>query len=169
MLFRSHKSDAGGIRLDIRDQMHLDSAYRSLLAEVKDKCPEAKLEGVLVEKMYLEGEEVIIGMKRDTNFGPMLMFGMGGIYVEAFHDVSFRIAPLDMDEIHRMIDETVAGKVLRGLRGTMYDVDAVASVIHALGQMAVDFTQIQEIEINPLKVLRSEKGAIALDARMILL
>lgn len=164
-----HKSDAGGIRLDIRDQAHLDSAYRSLLAEVKDKCPEAKLEGVLVEKMYLEGEEVIIGMKRDTNFGPMLMFGMGGIYVEAFHDVSFRIAPLDMDEIHRMIDETVAGKVLRGLRGTMYDVDAVASVIHALGQMAVDFTQIQEIEINPLKVLKSEKGAIALDARMILL
>lgn len=163
-----HKSDAGGIRLDIRDQAHLDNAYRSMLAEVKDKRPKAKLEGVLVEKMYVAGAEVIIGMKRDTNFGAMLMFGMGGIYVEAFHDISFRIAPLDDDEIQQMIRETVAGKILMGLRGTMYDVNAVANVIQAIGQMAIDFPHIQEIEINPLKVLPEGSGVVALDARMIL-
>ena len=96
------------------------------------------------------------------------MFGLGGIYVEAFRDVSFRIAPVDIKEIQRMIEETAAGKILMGLRGTTYDVEAVALVIHSIGRIALDFPAIQEIEINPLKVLEKGKGAVALDARMIL-
>jgi acyl-CoA synthetase (NDP forming) len=139
-----------------------------MLSEVQEKRPQARLAGVLVEKMYMGGEEVIVGMKRDANFGAMLMFGLGGIYVEAFRDVSFRIAPVDIKEIQRMIEETAAGKILMGLRGTTYDVEAVALVIHSIGRIALDFPAIQEIEINPLKVLEKGKGAVALDARMIL-
>lgn len=163
-----HKSEAGGIRLNIRDEEQLDNAYQAVLSEVQEKRPQARLAGVLVEKMYMGGEEVIVGMKRDANFGAMLMFGLGGIYVEAFRDVSFRIAPVDIKEIQRMIEETAAGKILMGLRGTTYDVEAVALVIHSIGRIALDFPAIQEIEINPLKVLEKGKGAVALDARMIL-
>jgi len=163
-----HKSEAGGIRLNIRDEEQLDNAYQAMLSEVQEKRPQARLAGVLVEKMYMGGEEVIVGMKRDANFGAMLMFGLGGIYVEAFRDVSFRIAPVDIKEIQRMIEETAAGKILMGLRGTTYDVEAVALVIHSIGRIALDFPAIQEIEINPLKVLEKGKGAVALDARMIL-
>lgn len=163
-----HKSDAGGIRLNIEDDESLITAYDNLFETVKKNAPGAVLQGVMVEKMYKAGEEIIVGMKRDENFGPLLMMGMGGIYVEAFKDVSFRIAPIGENEIRKMIAETVAGKVLAGLRGTHYDIDAVAAIIKKIGQISVDFPEIKEIEINPLKVLFKGEGAVALDSRMIL-
>ena len=116
----------------------------------------------------MQGEEVIVGMKRDANFGPLLLFGMGGIYVEAIKDVSFRIAPVGAESVREMIAETAAGKILNGLRGIRYDVDAVVQTILALGQLSLDFPQIQEIEINPLKVFADGNGAYALDSRMII-
>ncbi len=163
-----HKSDAGGIRLNIEDDASLSAAYDDLFKTVKKNAPDAVLQGVIVEKMYKTGEEIIVGMKRDANFGPLLMMGMGGIYVEAFKDVSFRIAPVNEDEIRKMIAETAAGKVLAGLRGTQYDIEAVAAIIKKIGQISLDFPEIKEIEINPLKVLRKGEGAIALDSRMIM-
>ena len=163
-----HKSDAGGIRLDIKDETTLAAAYENMLAQVKQNVPQATIQGVLVEKMQMQGEEVIVGMKRDANFGPLLLFGMGGIYVEAIKDVSFRIAPVGEESVRKMIAETAAGKILNGLRGIRYDVDAVVQTILALGQLSLDFPQIQEIEINPLKVFADGNGAYALDSRMII-
>ena len=163
-----HKSDAGGIALNISGEDAIAQAYTNMLARVKQNAPQATILGVLVEKMTNEGEEVIVGMKRDANFGALLMFGMGGIYVEAFKDVSFRIAPLSREEIKEMIMETAAGKILNGLRGSIYDLEAVIDMLEALSQMCVDLPAIQEIEINPVKVFLSGKGALALDSRMIL-
>jgi acetyltransferase len=163
-----HKSDAGGIRLDVKDERALAAAYESMLAQVKQNAPQATIQGVLVEKMQKQGEEVIVGMKRDANFGPLLLFGMGGIYVEAIKDVSFRIAPVGEESVRKMIAETAAGKILNGLRGIRYDVDAVIQTILALGQLSLDFPEVQEIEINPLKVFADGNGAYALDSRMII-
>ncbi len=163
-----HKSDAGGIRLNIRDDESLRIAYSDLISTVQKNAPQATIRGVMVEKMIEKGEEIIVGMKRDVNFGPLLMIGMGGIYVEAFKDVSFRIAPIGEDEIRKMIAETVAGKILAGLRGIQYDLEAVISIVKAISQISMDFPEIKEIEINPLKVLPEGQGAVALDSRMIL-
>ena len=163
-----HKSDAGGIYLNIEGDADLIAAYDNLFKTVKKNAPKAVLQGVMVEKMYKAGEEIIIGMKRDENFGPLLMMGMGGIYVEALKDVSFRIAPVSENEIRKMIAETAAGKVLAGLRGTHYDIDAVVENIKKIGQISVNFPEIKEIEINPLKVLHQGEGAVVLDSRMIL-
>lgn len=162
-----HKSDAGGIRLNIGDDVALDDAYDDLIQTVRKNVPHASVQGVMVEKMIGAGEEVIVGMKRDENFGPLLMMGMGGIYVEALKDVSFRIAPIGEEEIRAMIRETVAGKILTGLRGMEYDVDAVVEVMQAISRISVDFPQIRELEINPLKVLTKGQGVVALDSRMI--
>ncbi|MGV8025034.1 MAG: acetate--CoA ligase family protein [Anaerolineaceae bacterium] len=163
-----HKSDVGGIRLNIKDGKDLSTAYRELICTIQKNAPQATIQGVMVEKMIEKGEEIIVGMKRDINFGPLLMIGMGGIYVEAFKDVSFRIAPIGENEIKKMISETVAGKILAGLRGIPYDIEAVISIVKAISQISMDFPEIREIEINPLKVLPEGQGAVALDSRMIL-
>ena len=163
-----HKSDAGGIRLNIQDAQHLELDYQAMMRDVHNNVPNAQIVGVLVEKMYQGGEEVIVGMKRDDNFGPMLMFGMGGIYVEAFKDVSFRIAPMAEDEIREMIMETAAGRILSGLRGVEYDIDSLVKVLKALAELSIAIPQIKEIEINPLKVMPRGEGVVALDSRMIL-
>ena len=163
-----HKSDAGGIRLNIRDDETLNIAYSELISTVQKNAPQATIQGVIVERMIEKGEEIIVGMKRDVNFGPLLMIGMGGIYVEAFKDVSFRIAPIKENEIRRMITETVAGKILAGLRGIQYDIEAVIEIVKAISQISIDFPEIKEIEINPLKVLPLGQGTIALDSRMIM-
>lgn len=163
-----HKSDVGGIRLDIKDDEDLNAAYDELISTVQKNVPQAIIQGMMVEKMVVKGEEIIVGMKRDANFGPLLMIGMGGIYVEAFKDVSFRIAPVGEEEIKKMITETVAGKILAGLRGVQYDIEAVIGIVKAISQISMDFPEIQEIEINPLKVLPQDQGAVALDSRMIM-
>lgn len=163
-----HKSDVGGIRLNIKDADALNAAYDDLISTVQKNAPQAIIRGVLVEKMYNQGEEIIVGMKRDINFGALLMIGMGGIYVEAFKDVSFRIAPVGEEEIRKMIAETATGRILMGLRGIKYDIDAVISIVKAISQISIDFPEIMEIEINPLKVLTAGQGAVALDSRMIL-
>jgi acetyltransferase len=117
--------------------------------------------------MAPKGNEVIIGMKRDPGFGPMIMFGFGGIFVELFKDVSFRIAPLTTNDAREMVLSTKAGKLLQGYRGERAkDIDAIVDVILKLSQIAIDFREIEEIEINPLLVL--EKGVLALDGRAIL-
>jgi acetyltransferase len=164
-----HKSDAGGIRLGLHGKSETAEAYVQMMEEISEKAPAARLEGAMVEAMAPHGQEVIIGMRRDPSFGPMIMFGLGGIYVELFADVAFRIAPISEEEARDMILETRAGKLLFGFRGTpQADIGAVVKVIRLLGQLALDLPQISEIEINPLIVYPQGQGVLALDCRAIL-
>ena len=163
-----HKSEAGGIWLNLMDDQAVRAAYEEMFAAIHKSHPEANLEGALVEKMAPRGHELIVGMRRDPAFGPLVMFGLGGIYVELFGDVAFRVAPMTRRDAYEMISQTKAGKLLSGLRGQLpADIDAVVDCILRLGQLALDFPQIEEIEMNPLLVFERGKGAIALDARAI--
>lgn len=162
-----HKSDVGGIRLNLNDPQSVETAYQDMFSSIAARLPQARLEGVLVERMAEKGQEVIIGMRRDPNFGPLMMFGLGGIYVELFGDVSFRVAPLSRRDALEMIQQTHAGKLLSGFRGAEPgDLQAVVDVILRLSQLALDFPQIAEMEINPLRVF--PHGVLALDGRIIL-
>ena len=125
------------------------------------------MEGVLVEMMANGGHEVIVGVRRDPQFGPLIMFGMGGVYVEVLTDLAFRIAPVNRTDALDMIHETKAGQLLSGLRGQAAgNVEAVADCIVSLSRLALDFPQIREVEINPLLVSAVE--AVALDGRIVL-
>ncbi len=163
-----HKSDAGGIRLNLKSLAEARAAYAEMVQGIHALRPDAQIDGVLVEKMAARGQEVIVGMRRDPGFGPLMMFGLGGIYVELFKDVSFRVAPLTRRDALDMIEQTRAGRLLTGFRGSRpADVDAVVDVLLRLSQIAVDFPEIDEIEINPLLVYEKGSGAVALDSRLI--
>jgi acetyltransferase len=164
-----HKSDAGGILLNLEDEKAVERGFEGIIEKINGFLPQAKIEGVLIEAMAPKGQEVIIGMRRDPQFGPLIMFGLGGVYVELFGDVAFRVAPFTRRDAVEMIHQTKAGRLLGGLRGQApADIDAVVDCLLRLGQIALDFPEIDEIEINPLTVLPQGKGAIALDARAIL-
>ena len=164
-----HKSDAGGIRLNLADGTAVRQAYDAMMAEIGAARPEAKLEGVMIERMAPKGQEVIIGMRRDPGFGPLMMFGLGGIYVELFKDVSFRVAPLSAEDARQMITETRAGRLLTGFRGQPHaDLAAVVDVLLRLSRLALDHPEVEEAEVNPLLVFPAGQGALALDGRVIL-
>ncbi len=164
-----HKSEAGVVKVGIENDQKFADTYKLLMEKAYGYNQNAVIEGILVEKMAAGGEEVIIGMKRDPGFGPVMMFGMGGIFVELFKDVAFRIAPINEHEAEDMIRETKAFQLLSGWRGGgKYDIKSISKVILQLSQLAVDFPQIQEIEINPLRVYTEGKGVVGLDCRMIL-
>lgn len=160
-----HKSEAGGIKLDLAGPPAVAAAYQHMLA----RAGQSRMEGALVEAMAPAGNEVIVGMRRDPQFGPLIMFGLGGIYVELWADVSFRVAPFNRHEALALINETRAGRLLAGLRGRgRSDIEAVADCILRLSQLALDFPQIEEVEINPLLVLAEGEGVMALDGRILL-
>jgi acetate---CoA ligase (ADP-forming) len=164
-----HKSDIGGIALNLWSADEIERALSVMRERITKAKPEADITGFLIEKMAPEGLEVIVGMRRDPTFGPLIMFGLGGVFVELFKDVGFGVAPLTEGQIHQMIDETKAGQLLRGYRGgAAYDADAVVDAIGRLSQLALDFPRISEVEINPLLVFPRGEGAKVLDARMIL-
>ena len=164
-----HKSEAGGIRLNLRNANELRVAYNEMLAHITQNYPEVHILGVMVEKMAPKGQEVIVGMRRDATFGPMLMFGMGGVLVEQIKDIRFKVAPLSEEDIDDMIAGTIAGKLLAGYRGASKgDIAAVKDVIARLSQLALDFPAIAEVEINPLIVYPQGQGTLALDTRAIL-
>jgi acyl-CoA synthetase (NDP forming) len=163
-----HKSDVGGIRLNLETEIDVANEYERLFMDLQRKLPQAKLEGVLIEQMAPRGQEVIVGMRRDPGFGPLVMFGLGGIYVELFKDVSFRVAPVSEQDALEMIHETQAGRLLTGFRGQpKADLKAVVDCICRLGQLALDFPEIEEAEVNPLLVFAKGEGALALDGRVI--
>ncbi|MFN3384380.1 MAG: acetate--CoA ligase family protein, partial [Archaeoglobaceae archaeon] len=160
-----HKSDIGAIRLNVtRD--NLKTEFFDVLSRVENLLPNARIEGVMVQKMITGGREVIIGMKRDPYFGNVLMFGLGGIYVEVFKDVSFKIAPLSKEDAYEMIRKVKSYPLLRGVRGEKgVDIDAIAETILRFSQLSMDYP-ILEMEINPLKAF--EYGCVAIDFRMLL-
>ena len=162
-----HKSDLGGVALDLPHAAAVRETFALVMNRVKRRSPEARLQGVLVQTMAPPGREVIVGLSRDPQFGPLLMFGLGGIYVEVLEDVSFRIAPISHDEALAMIQEVRAYPLLKGARGERpVDLEAIADCLARVSQLAVDFPRIAELDINPLVV--GEEGAVAVDARVII-
>lgn len=162
-----HKVDVGGVRLNLTSAEDVQNAFREIMA-VGEKL-KAKIDGVFMQRMAPKGREVILGMKRDPHFGPVLMFGLGGIYVEALKDVTFRVAPIRELSAYDMIKSIRAYKLLQGVRGEPpADIEAIADSLKRLSQLSCDHPEIDEIDINPLMVYGEGKGAGVIDARIIL-
>jgi acetyltransferase len=164
-----HKFDVGGVMLDIKSKDEAAESYKKIIKSVNKNIPDANIKGVFVRKMIPPGEEVILGLKRDITFGPVIMFGLGGIFVEIYKDVSFRIAPLDKKSVDNLITETKASAILSGARGrTPRDINSIKQCIMRLSQLAVDCPQIRELDINPLIVLEDGKGSFVADTKIML-
>ena len=164
-----HKSDIGGVRVNVRDADQVRDLFDLLVYRAQRHMPDATIWGVLVQEMVAKGKEVIIGVNRDPQFGPLLMFGMGGIYVEVLKDVTFRIAPVSRQEATQMIDEIRSYHLLRGVRGEKpSDLDAIVDAILRVSQLVTDFPEIVEMDINPLMVHEAGSGAISVDSRFVL-
>ena len=164
-----HKSDAGGVLLNIQDTTAARNGFETLIARAYAAHPGAHLHGVMVQKQVTGGREVIVGFKRDPTFGPLIMFGLGGIYVEVLADVSFRLAPLSASDAAQMIDEVRSARLLAGLRGALpADRDALIEAIVRVGRLAAGHPDIAELDINPLIVLPQGQGVTAVDVRAIL-
>jgi acetyltransferase len=162
-----HKSDIGGVRIGIADRQAVIDAYDLMMLRVQRYAPQASLRGVFVQEMVAGQREVIIGSSRDPQFGPLVMFGLGGIYVEVLRDVSFRIAPFGERHARRMVDEVRSAPLLRGARGEQpCDIDAIVEGLLVVSQMVTDFPEIVEMDVNPLKVGTPGSGAVAVDARI---
>jgi len=160
-----HKSDIGGVVLNIQNAESLQGAYTQIVKRVKTSKPEAHIDGVRIQKQIPDGQEVIVGMVRDPQFGALMMFGSGGVEVEGLNDVAFALAPLNQAEAEKMIRKTWAGRKLKGFRNIPpADEESVIDVLIKLSWLALENESIEEIEINPLHVLR--KGSVALDVRM---
>ncbi len=164
-----HKFDFGGVKLNLNNVSDVRKAYKDINQSVRAKNPKARILGVVVEKMAPPGKEVILGMNRDPQFGPILMFGLGGIYVEALQDVTFRLAPIRELAAKMMIKRTIAHKIFEGFRGEPpYDTAAVEDCLKRLSQLVTDFEEIKELDINPLLVFEKGQGCTTVDARIIL-
>lgn len=164
-----HKFDAGGVRLKIRSVEEAQAAYKEILANARSFNPEARIQGVLVERMARGGVEVILGSTRDPRFGPICMFGLGGTFVEALQDVTFRLAPMWEVSAEIMIRSIKAYKVLQGLRGLPpSDIEAIKDCILRLSQMVSDHPEIAELDINPLIVYPEGEGCVVADSRILL-
>jgi acetyltransferase len=165
----SHKSDIGGVLLYLKNSDSVKAGVYRILRNAREAVPQAGIQGVFVQKMLVEGQEVIVGAFQDPQFGPLVMFGSGGTEVEGLKDVSFALAPLPKAEAGAMIGDTWAGRRLSGYRNLPpADREAVLEIILRLGQLSSDFPRINEIEINPLRVLNTGQGAYAIDARAML-
>lgn len=162
----THKSDIGGVLLNINSPQAVADAFNQITANARKLHPQAEILGVTVQAMILSGQDVIIGVVQDAQFGPLVMFGSGGVEVEGLRDVAFALAPLSRQEAGRMLDDTWAGRKLRGYRNIPpADRQAVIDALICLSQIALDFPELAEIEINPLRVLGEGQGIIALDVR----
>jgi acetyltransferase len=162
-----HKVDVGGVRLNLNSADDVQHAFKDIMA-VGERL-KAKIDGVFMQRMAPKGREVILGMKRDPHFGPILMFGLGGIYVEALKDVTFRVAPIRELSAYDMLRNIRAFKLLEGVRGEPpADLEAIADCLKRLSQLSCDHPEIEEIDINPLMVYGEGKGAGVIDARIIL-
>jgi acetyl coenzyme A synthetase (ADP forming)-like protein len=164
-----HKTDIGGIKLNITSPDDVRDAFDLLVYRGRRYMPDATIWGCQVQQMIKGGREVIIGMNRDPQFGPLLMFGLGGIYVEALKDVTFRVAPIDRREANEMLGEIRAIRLLRGVRGEKpADMAAIAETVLRISQLVTEFPEIVELDINPLMVFETGKGALAVDMRLAL-
>lgn len=164
-----HKFDSGGVILNIENSENAKKAYNDIINNVKKYKKDSNIKGIFVTKMLGKGQEVILGLKRDPSFGPVLMFGLGGIFVEIFKDVSFRVAPVNKDNAISMIKQVKSYALLSGARGMKErDIESIAECIQRLSILAMDFEGIKELDINPLIVFESGKGCAVADAKIML-
>jgi acyl-CoA synthetase (NDP forming) len=162
-----HKFDVGGVLLNLKRPEDVRDAYKKILENMKEHKPEAKIRGVLVQEMVPSSTEVIVGSTKDPHFGPALMFGLGGIFVEVLKDVTFRIAPITEQDAREMIIEIKAYPILKGYRGQPpADIDAIVRILLNTSKLVMDHLDIKELDLNPIMVY--EKGAKTVDARIIL-
>jgi acyl-CoA synthetase (NDP forming) len=162
-----HKFDIGGVALNLKNSSEVKNAYENILMNVNRHKPNAKIVGVLVQEMAPQSTEVIVGAIKDPQFGPALMFGLGGIFVEVLKDVTFRIAPITETDAREMITEVKAYPVLKGYRGQPpVDLNAIVNILLNTSKLVMDYLEIKELDLNPILVY--EKGAKTVDARIIL-
>jgi acetyl coenzyme A synthetase (ADP forming)-like protein len=162
-----HKSDMGGVKLHLNTVQEVADAFELMMLRISRKAPEAELEGVYLEHMVPKGREVILGMTRDPQFGPMLMFGLGGIFVEVMKDVTFHLAPITAEEAMQMLIGTRSYRLLEGVRGEAgVNMPAIADGLQRISQLVTDFPQIAELDINPFIVAPVGEESVAADARI---
>ena len=163
-----HKSDVGGVKVGLKTEQEVKDAFDLMMYRIPKKLPEAHILGVLVQEMVrTSGKEVILGMHRDPHFGPLMMFGMGGIMVEVLKDVSFYLAPLTAEEAKQMLVNTKTYHILKGVRGQEgVDIEAIAEGLQRLSQLVTEFPEIKEMDVNPYVVGAPGTMAIAVDARI---
>jgi acyl-CoA synthetase (NDP forming) len=162
-----HKSDAGGVRVGLADAAEVEEAWREMTTTVASRVPGARIEGALVAPQAAEGLECIVGMTRDPQFGPVLMFGLGGVFVELLKDVSFRVLPIGRADAEEMVREIKGFPLLAGVRGSApRDVGAVVDFLLATAALVEANPEIREVDVNPLRVYAA--GVLALDARVVL-
>lgn len=162
-----HKSDAGGVKLGLKDAEEAKNAYREIMASAKQYNPDAVIQGVSVQQMACPGQEIIIGMTKDEQFGPVLMFGIGGVMVEVMKDVSFRLVPLQPRDAAEMVREIKGYPLLTGFRGSEpCDVPYLEQMLLELSAFLEQHPEIKELDLNP--VFSYKEGAMVVDARVIL-
>lgn len=162
-----HKFDVGGVILDINSPEDAKIAYNQIIQNVKTHKPNAKINGILIQEMAPASTEVIVGAIKDPQFGPTIMFGLGGTFVEVMKDVSFRIAPITEEDAKEMITEIKAYPILQGYRGqSRRDLEEITKILLNTSRLVVDFLEIKELDLNPVMVY--SKGAKTVDARIIL-
>ena len=162
----THKSDVGGVRLNLASPEEASTAFAEIMAAVQQHQPDARIEGVAVQPMAKPGIEVIMGMSKDPQFGPVLMFGLGGVWVEVLKDVAFRIVPLMPRDARQMIREIKGFSLLEGYRGQpAADVEALERMLLRLSDFVEHHPEIQELDLNP--ILAYADGALAVDARIV--
>jgi acetate---CoA ligase (ADP-forming) subunit beta len=162
-----HKSDVGGVVLGIADEAALKNAYPKLIVDVRKHNPNAEVLGVLIEKMMPPSTEVIVGGIRDSQFGPSIMFGMGGVFTEVYKDVAFRVAPLDKIDALNLIHELRGSKIFEGIRGQPpADMDALVDVLIDVSSLMLQHSAISQLDLNP--VIAYPDGAVAVDTRIVL-
>ncbi len=160
-----HKSEVGGVALGLEDRRSVEEAYVKLLRNVESRRPGAKVVGVLVEEMLKPGLEVAFGLIRDPQFGPVVMFGLGGAMLELYGDVSFKLAPLSVEDARELIAETKAGRLVEGFKGSpRRDLDALVDVALKLSRLGVEEELVEQVDLNP--VVAYERGAVVADARV---
>ena len=162
-----HKTDAGGVKVGIKDEKEAELAYQEIISKVKKYNKEAQIFGVITYSMISKATEIIIGMIKDPHFGPVVMFGLGGIFVEVLKDISFRILPIEERDAGEMITGIKGYEILKGARGNSpRDIQAIKEVLLKVSKLTTENPEINEIDLNPIFVF--EKGLQVVDARMIL-
>ncbi len=164
-----HKSDVGGVKINLKNEDDVRKAFKSIMGSVKEKAPNARITGILVQEMVPEGLEVIVGATRDPTFGPVLLFGLGGIFVEVLKDVSFRIAPVTKYDAETMLSEIKASKLLEGYRGMPpRDKEALVNIIINLSRFMEEQDSVSDVDLNPIMAFEVGKGAKIADARVLI-
>ncbi len=162
-----HKSDAGGVIVNLKSAVEVRSAYGKILENAKKYDSTAKIIGVLVQEMAPQSTEVIVGAIKDPQFGQTLMFGLGGIFVELLKDATFKVAPITREDAQEMVTKVKAYPLLKGYRNTPpADIDAIVNVLLNTSKLVMDYPEIKELDLNP--IMAYEKGAKTVDARIIL-